>query len=73
MTVKELREALKEFSDDLPVLMNGVESGYDGFCYPQQVEVKQFPEHTYHDGEFQIVDDDTKQIDAVLLIRTTRH
>lgn len=73
MTVKELKEALDEFEDDLPVLMDGIYSGYDGFSFPFDTKVEHFPMNTYRDGEYEYTGGEENQIKVVILERTSRY
>jgi len=72
-TVKELIQILKKFPEDLPVLVDGYESGYEHFYAPRIQSLKYEPENLYRDGEYQPTNDDSEQnIDAVILQRMMR-
>ncbi len=72
-TVKELIQILGKFSEDLPVLVDGYESGYEHFYAPRIQKLKYEPENSYYDGEYQPVDNENeKNIDAVILQRMLR-
>jgi hypothetical protein len=68
-TVGELMELLKEYPDDMPVIVSGYESGYEYFCTPTVRKVKHFPENKYWDGEFQLDDNGSH---ALILERKVR-
>ena len=69
-TVGELTEILKEYPQDMPVIVSGYESGYENFYHPIVQKVKHIPENMYWDGEFQI---DENGIDALVLAREERN
>ena len=72
-TVKELIEILKQMPADLPVLVNGYESGFDNFYNPSIKTLKYVPEVKYWDGEFQQSDNESGNlIEAVVLQRVAR-
>ena len=61
-TVGQLVEILKSLPQDLPVLTSGYESGFENFYQPSIIEVKHEPENMYYEGEFQISDEEDKNI-----------
>ena len=69
-TVGELTEILKEYPQDMPVIVSGYESGYENFYHPIVQKVNHIPENMYWDGEFQI---DENGIDALVLAREERN
>jgi len=69
-TVGELKELLKEYPDDMPVIVSGYESGYEYFDPPTVLKVKHFPENKYWDGEFQV---DENGSPALILERKVRN
>ena len=69
-TVGELIEVLKEYPQDMPVIVSGYESGYGNFYLPIVQKVRHLPENMYWDGEFQI---DENGIDALILEREERN
>jgi hypothetical protein len=69
-TVGELIEVLKEYPQDMPVIVSGYESGYENFYLPFVQKVRHIPENMYWDGEFQI---DENGIDALILEREERN
>ena len=68
-TVGELIDILKNYPDDMPVIVSGYESGYENFYPPTVRKVKHLPENKYWDGEFQL---DENGSDALLLERKVR-
>ena len=68
-TVGELIDILKNYPDDMPVIVSGYESGYESFYPPTVRKVKHLPENKYWDGEFQL---DENGSDALLLERKVR-
>lgn len=73
-TVKELIQLLKNFPEDLPVLVDGYESGFEHFYTPYIQTLKYEPENMYFDGEYQRINNKhEKNIDAVVLQRMLRH
>jgi hypothetical protein len=72
-TVGQLVEILKSLPQDLPVLTSGYESGFENFYQPSIIKVKHEPENMYYEGEFQISDEEDKNIfKAVVLRRAVR-
>jgi len=72
-TVGQLVEILKSLPQDLPVLTSGYESGFENFYQPSIIKVKHEPENMYYEGEFQISDEEDKNIfKAVVLRRVVR-
>ncbi len=72
-TVKELIQILEEFPEDLPVLVDGYESGYGHFYAPRIQKLKYEPENSHYDGEYQPINNEAEQnIDAVILQRMLR-
>ena len=72
-TVKDLKQILAQYPDDMPILVSGYENGYENFYTPEKPQpVKHFPENDYYDGEFQIVENEDKMLKALLLIRNDR-
>lgn len=68
-TVGELREALQEFPDHLPVVVSGYKSGYENFFHPFVNKVTHFPENFYDEGQFQL---DERGIEVIILQREER-
>jgi len=72
-TVKELIQILEKFPEDLPVLVDGYESGYEHFYTPRIQKLKYEPQNIYYDGEYQLIDNEAEQhIEAVILQRILR-
>ena len=72
-TAGKLIEILKTFPQDIPVLVNGIESGYENFYHPSVVKMKHVPDNWYKDGEFEVCHDGGEgTFDAVLLERVNR-
>ena len=72
-TVGQLVKILKSLPQDLPVLTSGYESGFENFYQPSIIKVKHEPENMYYEGEFQISDEEDKNIfKAVVLRRVAR-
>ena len=71
-TVGQLAEVLKTLPQDLPVLVNGIESGYENFHHPHVVKLKHEPDIYYKDGEFQYCDKGEDGVQAVVLSRVNR-
>ncbi|MCX5900307.1 MAG: hypothetical protein NTX06_06175 [Proteobacteria bacterium] len=73
MTIRELIDALKQFPEDMSVLTDGYENGYEEILYPEVIVVKHEPENTYYDGEYQIAGKkDGSSIKAVAIFRNKR-
>ena len=73
MTVLELITTLKTFPDDMLVLTDGYEDGYEHILAPEVIEVSHKPEKPYYSGEFQIKEDsDIHTIEAVVISRNRR-
>jgi hypothetical protein len=51
--VGELIKILKEYPEDMPVVVDGYKSGFENFYHPSKVIVEHLPENMYDDGEFQ--------------------
>lgn len=68
-TVGELRKALQEFPDDLPVVVSGYRSGYENFFHPFVNKIRHFPENFYDEGQFQL---DERGTEVVILQREER-
>lgn len=68
-TVGELTEILKEYPNDMPVIVSGYETGYENFYQPVVQKVKHIPENKYWDGAFQL---DENGSDALILAREVR-
>ena len=56
-TVGQLIEILKTMPQDLPVLTNGYEGGYENIYQPTIMTMTHQPENPYYDGQFQSVRD----------------
>ena len=74
ITLKELIQILKKFPEDLPVLVDGYESGFEHFYSPNIQKLKYEPENRHFDGEYQRIDNKhEKSIDGVVLQRMLRN
>lgn len=72
-TAGQLIEILKSLPQDLPVLTNGYESGFENFNQPDIIKVKHEPENEYYEGEFQVAEDGNEYtFDAVVFRRVVR-
>lgn len=76
-TVSNLIEALKSMPQDLPILVNGYEGGYENFHQPSVMTLKHQPDNPWYDGEFQNVyeedkDNNVQTFKAVVLQRISR-
>ncbi len=72
-TAGELIEILKTMPEDLPVLVSGYKSGFENIYHPEVVELKHEPDNYYEDGEFQVPDEEDKNIfKAIVLMRVVR-
>lgn len=69
-TVGELIKILKQFPENMPVVVSGYEGGYENFYHPIVIKVKHFPENPYYEGQFQLDENGTE---ALLLDREGRH
>jgi hypothetical protein len=74
MTIRELIEALKTFpQQDMLVLTDGYEGGYEHVMPPRSIQVEHVPENRYYDGEYQEIDEDIAgAINAVVVPRNRR-
>lgn len=72
-TVGELINKLKQFPQDLPVLVSGYESGFENLLEPEKIKLIYKPENKYWDGEFQKAEqNDDNILAAVVLQRQLR-
>lgn len=72
-TVGELVGILKSMPQDLPLLVNGYNSGYENVYYPEIRNLTHDVESMEFDGEFQIADENnTGSFEAVILERVVR-
>ena len=69
-TVGELIEILKQYPEDMPVLVSGYENGYENFFQPFVKKVMHLPENSYYDGQFQLDENGTE---VLLLEREERY
>ena len=69
-TVGELIEILKQHPKEMPIVVNGYESGYENFYHPIVKKIKHLPNNPYYDGKFQI---DDNGIEVVILEREVRN
>lgn len=53
MTVKQLKEALKSFPDDLLVVSEGYEGGYDTIKKLKLLKVEETPNQQWWDGQYE--------------------
>lgn len=73
-TVKDLKQILAQYPDDMPILISGYENGYENFYTPEEVrKVKHCSENDYYDGEFQITNSGEEGFEALLLDRQIRY
>ena len=68
ITVKQLREWLSEFPDDMIVVTNGDRSGYDNIFSPEIISVRLEDENNEFDGIYQITDEGVSDSFDVLAI-----
>jgi len=61
-TVGELIKILKQYPEDLPVIVSGYENGYENFYHPVVKNVKHLPENPYFDGQFQLDENGTEAL-----------
>lgn len=59
-TVGELIEILKQYPENMPVVVSGYENGYENFHHPFVKKVVHQPENTYYDGQFQLDENGTE-------------
>ncbi|MBW5290195.1 MAG: hypothetical protein Rsou_1983 [Candidatus Ruthia sp. Asou_11_S2] len=73
-TVEKLIESLKQFPQDLPVLVSGYEDGFENLLTPEKINLEYKAENQYWSGEFQETEQkNTKtSIDALVLRRVVR-
>ena len=69
-TVGELIKILKQYPEDMPVVVSGYGNGYENFYHPVVKNVKHLPENTYFDGQFQ---PDENGTEAMILEREERY
>lgn len=69
-TVGELMEILKQYREDMPVVVSGYENGYENFYHPFVKKVIHQPENPYYDGQFQLDENGTE---VLLLEREERY
>ncbi len=68
-TVGELIKILKQYPEDMPVIVSGYENGYENFYQPYVKKVKHLPENPYYDGQFKL---DENGAEALLFQREER-
>lgn len=69
-TVGELMEILKQYPEDMPVVVSGYENGYENFHHPVVKKVIHQPDNPYYDGQFQL---DENGAEVLLLEREERY
>jgi hypothetical protein len=73
MTVKELKNALKQFPEELIVLTDGYEDGYEKIVNPKIIDVTHQINNPYYSGEYKLKEEkDTDLIKAVAILRNRR-
>ena len=73
MKVRDLIEALKKFPEDMTVLTDGYEGGFEEIRRPKIIKVKHESENPYYDGEYESVEEnDGNSIKAVVISRNRR-
>lgn len=65
-TVGELIQVLRQFPEDMPIVVDGLESGFDPYTH----KVKYMPENGYTEGVFQ---SDKNGIEVVVLQTEMRY
>ena len=71
-TIASLIIALKEFPQDLPVLVSGYENGFENPLPPEIIVVEHQPETPYWSGEFQIEEENANTFEVLVLRRAMR-
>ena len=72
-TIANLIEILREFPQDLPVLVSGYENGFENPLAPEKIKLEYKPENQHWAGEFQKAEEENKEtFDAVILRRAVR-
>lgn len=69
-TVGELIQVLRQFPEDMPIVVDSLESGFENFFHPYTHKVKYMPENWYTEGVFQ---SDKNGIEVVVLQTETRY
>jgi len=69
-TVGELIKILRQYPEDMPVVVSGYESGYENFYHPFVKKIIHLPENPYSDGEFQL---DDNGMEVLLIEREVRN
>ncbi len=69
-TVGELIKIMRQYPEEMPVVVSGYENGYENFYQPLVKKVKHLPENPYYDGQFQLDDHGTE---VLLLEREVRN
>jgi hypothetical protein len=72
ITVKKLREILKQFPDDMIVVTDGYETGYEKILLPEIITVRREADNMYYDGEYQVAEEDDRETIEVLIISRNR-
>lgn len=73
ITVKELKEILNQFPDDLPVLTHGFEAHFDPILYPSNLRVKYNYENEDFYGMYEVcAGNEESGVDALVFIRNGR-
>ena len=67
-TVKELKQWLAEFPDDMIVVVNGNRSGYDNILYPEIISVRYEEENNELYGAYEIEKEGNPEAFDVLAI-----
>jgi hypothetical protein len=73
ITVRDLREILKQFPDDMMVVTEGRDSGFEQILHPEVIKVRHKPENMEYDGEYQVRhDDDRDTLEVLAILRNLR-
>lgn len=69
-SVKDLKQWLSEFPDDMIVVTNGDRSGYDNIFCPEIISVRFEEENNEYDGIYQIENEEVSEsFDVVAIFR----
>lgn len=65
-TVGDVIKILKEYPENMPVIISGQDNGYENFFLPEELRVVHVPDNYYRDGEFQVADGNMNSDNIIL-------
>lgn len=72
-TVGQLIATLKEFPEDMPIVVTGYEDGYENILPPKKADLKYRPDAPYWSGPFEHAEpNDKNTFTAIIIEREVR-